>query len=79
MIDKVIYGMSMHGKTDAWDTTLSIKKMRFEPEKSRKRIFLFGKVIFRRGQCPLLHFLTINLKNKYLRWKPNTFLLQGEW
>lgn len=41
MIVKVDCGRKLHGNADAREATLSIKKMRFEPEKSRKRIFLF--------------------------------------
>ena len=57
MIVKVNCGRKLHGNADARETTLSIKKMRFEPEKSRKRIFLFKESKSSEGgTSPLLLF-----------------------
>ena len=57
MIVKVNCGRKLHGNADARETTLSIKMMRFEPEKSRKRIFLFKESKSSEGgTSPLLLF-----------------------
>lgn len=59
MIEKVNCGRKLHGNgnADARETTLSIKKMRFEPEKSRKRIFFLRNQNLQKGaQAPFSLF-----------------------
>ena len=42
MIEIVEIGIPKHGKSHAEDITLPIKRMRLEPKKPLKRIFLFN-------------------------------------
>ena len=62
MIEKARIGKFMRRLFDAGKTTLSIKKMRFEPKKPRKRIFLltYTKKILQKGaQAPFSFLHTI--------------------
>lgn len=60
MIEKVNCGRKLHGNADARETTLSIKKMRFEPEKSRKRIFFLRNQNLLKGAQAPFSFLVSN-------------------